>query len=260
MGPAPRPAPPAAATPPAGPPPDKRQVRQFHDRMTRCWKFELSLEMAEEILRTTSELAAHPDPALSRGVIAIDLLNVTDEMLYALYTNLRVLSAAMWVCLADQAKEFNVDLSEFRRSMDGPCIGAAKERFWEALQDFFPDLATSLQQLSKEQQESRAEVARRMRELAPQRRAAILDVVDHFAQQELADLQQAAKRLKEGTDPSLAPMPADASAAGSPPSESASPSESTGDASASGSSSSGGKRGSASSGAKPQRSPRASTT
>lgn len=260
MGPAPRPAPPAAAQPPAGPPPDTRQVRQFYDRKSRCWQFSISIDMADEILKTTTELAGHPDPIFSRGAIPIDLLNPTDEMFHVLFTNLRVRAAVMWVILHEQAAEKNVDLQEFRRSMDPGCLGAAKERFWEALQDFFPEYATSLRQLSAELLETNAEVARRMLELNPRRRQAILSVVDHYTTKELADLEATAKRLTEEEPTPPSTPTADNSAGGSPPSESASPSESTGDASASGSSSSGGKRGSASSGAKPQRSRRASTT
>jgi hypothetical protein len=237
------------------------QVFSFQDchaPKPRTWQFSLTAGEAERIKVATEG--------------KIDLLAPTAEMFQLLYTDQRTIITVIWTLLGPQTEKQRVSLPSFVDALDGTVMRVMKERFWRALEDFFPERATSLRTFSSEQLALMTEVDQFMNTLTIRQRSLVMERLKVEASAALdaaeADNKAAAagmptaqagtaETVQAGTAETAETPPGEpgTTSSGSEPS-----SDSTGDSSPSASSSSPGRRTSKKSGSSRRSSSPTNTT
>lgn len=125
----------------------------FKDAKGREWTLAITIGDRDDVLR----------------VCDLDLYGILDnnaQALLRLFGNLPALGKVLFVLLADQAKQKQVDAEDFAKGLSGPVLAAAKITFKAALIDFFqsePEKAEAIGQILTAQDQVTAEAIKEAR-------------------------------------------------------------------------------------------------
>lgn len=110
----------------------------FTDLKGREWDLTITLAAAERIDNCDySDLTKKP----------FSILSPSDDFFTDCITNTPLIFAMIWNIINKNPNEPIITQEEFKDSLNGTLIYEAKERFWEALVDFFPEMRITLSEL-----------------------------------------------------------------------------------------------------------------